>query len=171
MATTRESGRSIPWIHLLFFCSGFPALIYQIVWQRALFAIYGLNIQSVTIVVSGFMLGLGLGSLAGGALSRSRRLTPVSLFAAAEFLTGILGAVSLNLFHRIAEFTAGKSLVQTGLVSFCVIVLATLLMGATLPLLVEHFVRTSHNVGASVGALFSSTILALPSHAFSRQPG
>src|SRR5713226_3538210 len=154
MATTRESGRSIPWIHLLFFCSGFPALIYQIVWQRALFAIYGLNIQSVTIVVSGFMLGLGLGSLAGGALSRSRRLTPVSLFAAAEFLTGILGAVSLNLFHRIAEFTAVKSLVQTGLVSFCVIVLATLLMGATLPLLVEHFVRSSHNVGASVGALY-----------------
>jgi hypothetical protein len=43
---------------LLFFCSGFPALIYQIIWQRALFAVYGLNIESVTIVVSGFMLGL-----------------------------------------------------------------------------------------------------------------
>ena len=28
----------------LFFCSGFPALIYQIVWQRALFAIYGVNV-------------------------------------------------------------------------------------------------------------------------------
>ncbi|MGC1650350.1 MAG: hypothetical protein WA741_31390, partial [Candidatus Sulfotelmatobacter sp.] len=25
----------------LFFCSGFPALIYQIVWQRVLFSIYG----------------------------------------------------------------------------------------------------------------------------------
>lgn len=28
----------------LFFCSGFPALIYQIVWQRVLFAIYGVNV-------------------------------------------------------------------------------------------------------------------------------
>jgi len=28
----------------LFFCSGFPALIYQIVWQRVLFSIYGVNV-------------------------------------------------------------------------------------------------------------------------------
>ena len=77
----RRQQKPMPWIHVLFFCSGFPALIYQIVWQRALFAIYGLNIQSVTIVVSAFMLGLGLGSLAGGVLSRSSRLSPVAWFA------------------------------------------------------------------------------------------
>jgi hypothetical protein len=40
----------------LFFLSGFPALLYQIVWQRPLFAIYGVNIESVTVVVSAFML-------------------------------------------------------------------------------------------------------------------
>ena len=154
MVNTQNSGRHIPWIHLLFFFSGFPALIYQIVWQRALFAIFGLNIQSVTIVVSGFMLGLGLGSLAGGALSNSKRLSPVMLFAIAELLTGIFGAVSLKLFHRIAEVTAGKSLLETGLVSFSVIVLSTLLMGATLPLLVEYLVRSSKNVGSSVGSLY-----------------
>lgn len=150
----RRSGQHFPWIHSLFFCSGFPALIYQIVWQRALFAIFGLNIQSVTVVVSGFMLGLGLGSLAGGALSNSRRLAPVTLFAMAELLTGIFGAVSLTLFHRIAEITAGKSLLETSLVSFFVIVLSTLLMGATLPLLVEYLVRSSQNVGSSVGSLY-----------------
>src|ERR1700735_1254939 len=104
MVKRHNLGRPIPWLHLLFFCSGFPALVYQIVWQRALFATYGLNIQSVTIVVSGFMLGLGLGSLAGGALSSSRRLAPIMLFAVAELLTGIFGAVSLRLFHRIGEF-------------------------------------------------------------------
>ena len=52
--------------YLLFFLSGVPALLYQIVWQRALFTIYGVNIESVTIIVTIFMLGLGLGSLAGG---------------------------------------------------------------------------------------------------------
>ena len=51
---------------VLFFFSGFPALIYQLTWQRALFRIFGVNIESVTIVVTAFMLGLGLGSLAGG---------------------------------------------------------------------------------------------------------
>ena len=31
--------------YVLFFVSGFPALLYQIVWQRALFTIYGVNIE------------------------------------------------------------------------------------------------------------------------------
>jgi MFS family permease len=55
--------------YVLFFLSGFPALLYQIVWQRALFTLYGVNIESVTMIVTVFMLGLGMGSLAGGWLS------------------------------------------------------------------------------------------------------
>ena len=159
MEQGRRSGRPITWIHLLFFCSGFPALIYQIVWQRALFAIYGLNVESVTIVVSGFMLGLGLGSLVGGRLSNSRWLAPVKLFALAELFTGIFGIVSLKLFHRIAEFTGGTSPLETRLIGFLVIVLSTLLMGATLPLLVEYSVRSSQNVGSSVGGLYYANCL------------
>jgi hypothetical protein len=159
MKKGRRSGRPITWIHLLFFCSGFPALIYQIVWQRALFAVYGLNIESVTIVVSGFMLGLGLGSLVGGKLSNIRRFAPVKLFALAELFTGIFGIVSLKLFHRIAEFTAGKSPLEIRLIGFFVIVLSTLLMGATLPLLVEYSVRSSQNVGSSVGGLYYANCL------------
>jgi spermidine synthase len=72
------------WIFVLFLASGIPASIYEIVWQRSLFAIYGINIESVTIVVSAFMLGLGLGSLWGGALSRSPRFSPIRLFAVAD---------------------------------------------------------------------------------------
>jgi spermidine synthase len=51
---------------ILFFFSGFPALIYQLTWQRSLFRIFGVTTESVTIVVTAFMFGLGLGSLAGG---------------------------------------------------------------------------------------------------------
>jgi predicted membrane-bound spermidine synthase len=154
VAGARFRKERIPWVPILFFCSGFPALIYQIVWQRALFAIYGINIQSVTIVVSAFMLGLGLGSLLGGALSKSRRLPLVKLFSIAELGTGAFGLVSLKLFHRIAEVTAGSSLLLTGIVSFSLVVLPTLFMGATLPVLVEHLVRTSKNVAYSVGLLY-----------------
>src|SRR4051812_42511887 len=64
--------RQMPLIYVFFFFSGFPALLYQIVWQRALFTIYGINIESVTMVVSAFMLGLGLGSLLGGMVSAKR---------------------------------------------------------------------------------------------------
>ena len=55
---TSFTTKSVP---VLFFFSGMPALIYQIVWQRVLFYIYGVNAESVAVVVSAFMLGLGLG--------------------------------------------------------------------------------------------------------------
>jgi len=158
-ARAQRRREPVPWIHILFFCSGFPALIYQIAWQRALFTIYGLNIQSVTIVVSAFMLGLGLGSLAGGALSKIERVPLVVLFAIAEFGTAAFGTSSLKLFRWIAEFTAGSSPLMTGLSSFSLIVMPTLLMGATLPLLVEHLARSSQNIGSSVGGLYFANTL------------
>src|SRR5437899_4320689 len=92
---------------VLFFCSGFPALIYQLTWQRALFRIFGVNIESVTIVVAAFMLGLGLGSLAGGWLSRRRDIPLLPLFATIELMTGAFGLVSLAIFDRVGEFTIG----------------------------------------------------------------
>src|SRR5437588_361195 len=142
------------WIYLLFFASGLSAILYQIVWQRALFSLYGINIQSVTIVVSAFMLGLGLGSLAGGAFSQSKRFSPVALFAVAELGTAIYGLGSLNIFHFVARSTLAKPLWITGTVSFVLVLVPTMLMGSTLPLLIEHLVRGSRNVGGSVGALY-----------------
>src|SRR5581483_7741354 len=110
---------------LLFFLSGFPALIYQIVWQRALFTIYGVNIESVTMVVTGFMLGLGLGSLLGGELSK-RHLPLVALFGVAELAISFLGLASLRIFHLAALYTAGASQLQTGLISLLLVLLPTL---------------------------------------------
>src|SRR6266852_5189645 len=80
---------------VLFFFSGFPALIYQLTWQRALFRIFGVNIESVTIVVTAFMLGLGLGSLAGGRLSTRRGIPLLPLLAVIELLTAAFGILSL----------------------------------------------------------------------------
>jgi predicted membrane-bound spermidine synthase len=142
------------WLYPLFFLSGFPALLYQIVWQRTLFAIYGVNIESVTVVVSAFMLGLGLGSLAGGRISRNPRAPLLLLFAGAEFGIAGYGLASLPLFHRVAAFTAGAPALATGLLAFALVVIPTILMGATLPLLVAHLVRISGNVGRSVGILY-----------------
>ena len=90
---------------VLFFFSGFPALIYQLTWQRTLFLIFGVNIESVTIVVTAFMLGLGLGSLAGGWLSKRPGIPPLPLLAAIELLTGIFGVMSLTIFDMVSDLT------------------------------------------------------------------
>ncbi len=144
------------WIYyVLFFLSGFPALLYQIVWQRALFTLFGVDIESVTIIVSVFMLGLGLGSLAGGRLSARPGIRLLAAFGAIEISVGAFGAASLWIFHRVAAFTAGTSLFATGLAAFALLLVPTLLMGSTLPLLSEYFVRRTGNVGESLGLLYA----------------
>jgi predicted membrane-bound spermidine synthase len=141
--------------YLLFFLSGFPALLYQIVWQRTLFTLYGVNIESVTMIVTIFMLGLGMGSLAGGWLSARKGVRLLLAFGLIEFSVGTFGAASLWIFHRIGSFTAGASTTATGCIAFALLLVPTMLMGSTLPLLVEHFVRRTGNIGESVGLLYS----------------
>ena len=101
------------WIRVLcvlFFLSGFPALIYQLVWQRALFRILGVNIESVTIVVTAFMLGLGIGSILGGWLSRITKLPLLLMLASIELLTGLFGLLSLQIFEYVGGIVLGASL-------------------------------------------------------------
>ena len=65
----------------------------------------------------------------------------------------------MKVFHWAANFTAGSTTLETGLVAFALVLLPTMLMGATLPILVSHTVRISHNVGRSVGALYAANTL------------
>jgi predicted membrane-bound spermidine synthase len=138
---------------VVYFLSGFAALVYQVVWQRSLFALFGINSESVTVVVTAFMLGLGLGSLAGGVVSRTR-VPPLVAFAAAELGIATFGAASLVLFHRVGEATVLWPAPAVATVTFLLLLVPTLLMGATLPLLTAHLVRRDPNVGKAVGALY-----------------
>jgi len=44
----------------------FQALTYQTIWQRGVVCHLRINAEPVTVVVSAFMLGLGVGRLLGG---------------------------------------------------------------------------------------------------------
>src|SRR5580693_7277521 len=138
----------------LFLFSGMPALIYQVVWQRVLFSIYGVNAESVAVVVSAFMLGLGLGSLLGGWLSARFSRQGILLFGLAELGIAIFGLFSLRIFRWTAVYTAGANLPSVLIFSLALLLIPTILMGATLPILVEHLVRRSGRVGASVSRLY-----------------
>ncbi len=157
--STPESGDTTPalaerLIPILFFFSGFPALIYQLMWQRALFVIFGINIESVTIVVTAFMVGLGLGALLGGALARLRSVPLLLLLALIEALIGAYAVVSLGLFEWTGDAVIHLPLAATAAVAFGLILVPTLLMGATLPVLVGYLARRWRNVGRTVGALY-----------------
>jgi spermidine synthase len=159
-ATNQAAARKAPLafgtrvLCVLFFFSGFPALIYQLTWQRELFLIFGTNIESVTIVVTAFMLGLGLGSLAGGWLSKRPALAPLPVLAAIELLTGAFGLFSPAIFAKASAFTVGLSLPATAAGALALVIVPTLLMGATLPLLVGYLARRSGQIGGAVGLLY-----------------
>jgi spermidine synthase len=145
---------SLGWLSFLFLVSGFAALIYQITWQRALFTAFGVNIESITVVVSLFMLGLGLGSLAGGLLSRRWPDKAPLLFFACEAGIGLFGVVSLPLIEAVSRATLHGSLSEVSLAVFALLGVPTVLMGATLPILVTHLDRRLKSVGQSVGLLY-----------------
>jgi spermidine synthase len=150
----------------VFVLSGISALIYQIVWQRMLLMIYGSNVESVAMVVSAFLMGLGIGSLLGGWLSEHEKLPLVLCFSAAELGIGAYGLVSVDLFHRIGSMTGTASPAMTGVLAFALVFLPTLLMGATLPLLVAHQVRVCGSVGESVSWLYFVNTLGAALGAF-----
>lgn len=146
-------------LHVVFVLSGAAALFYQLIWQRTLLIIYGSNSESVSLVVTAFMVGLGLGSLAGGKLSVIARLSPVLCFSAAELLIGVYGFFSLGLFHWVGNLTLGVNLLGTGVLAFLLVFIPTSLMGATLPLLVAFRINSTGDTGRSVSLLYFANTL------------
>ena len=142
------------WIGPAFFASGFAALIYQVVWQRVLFANFGINIEAVTIVVTAFLAGLGVGSLIGGRVSVRKPELLLMAFGIVEISIGVYGFTSVQLFRWLAEFASGMTQASSGALTFTLVLVPTVMMGFTLPLLVSFVVRENRNVGFSVGQLY-----------------
>lgn len=141
----------------VFFCSGFAALLYQVIWQRMLVLFAGGDIHSVTIIVSAFMAGLGLGSLAGGHVAdRVAPRTTLWLFVGAELAIGVFGllseAVYYDVLHTRLAFLSGSPL-GTGLL-FVSLLWPTFFMGAALPLLARGLMSSVAAAGSVVGALY-----------------
>jgi predicted membrane-bound spermidine synthase len=141
---------------VLFFLSGMSALIYQVIWQKLLFSAFGTNIQSVAIIVSTFMLGLGLGALMGGIVSERFKNNQILFFILIEFCIGIFGFLSYDLIRYVSDTFLNYPLYVVGIVSFALLLIPATLMGATLPILVEFLFKRLANVGLSIGKLYFS---------------
>src|ERR1700759_5539884 len=58
------------WYFAFFIISGFCGLVYEVVWVRLAMASFGVTTALVSLVLSIFMAGLGLGSWGAGVLTR-----------------------------------------------------------------------------------------------------
>jgi predicted membrane-bound spermidine synthase len=104
------------WYFAFFLVSGFCGILYELVWMRLAMAQFGVTTALVSIVLSMFMAGLGLGSWGAGALVRKRgqqmSLPPLLLYAFAELAIGIsalIVPIEFSWGHRILARMAAQS--------------------------------------------------------------
>lgn len=138
----------------LFFASGFAALTYQIAWQRALFGWYGVDLDSVSAIVSIFMLGLGVGALAGGWMADRWPNHRLVVFSVIEGLIALFGFFSLDIIDGAGAVFFNQPLPVIVGLTFLVFLVPTCAMGATLPVLVTELTSRTGNVGSSTGQLY-----------------
>jgi predicted membrane-bound spermidine synthase len=161
---------------LVFFASGFAALLYQIIWQRLLTFFGGADVYSVTIIVSAFMGGLGFGSLAGGYLAdRLSGRGRLFAFAACELAVALFAAFSTEIYYDLLYIRLGAwDVPRAGLAAiiFAVTLWPTFFMGMSLPLITTALTRDARHparwvpllygwntLGAACGSLVASFVL------------
>jgi len=152
---------SVSGIRGIFFVSGMAALIYQVTWQRKLISLLGADGQSVTVIVAVFLGGLGCGALLGEKLaSRISGRQGIIFFCAIEAAIGAFGIFSLHWLEWIGTQTeAALSPGQLVVAAAAALALPTVLMGMTLPVLVETLKEKVPKLHENVGRLYALNAL------------
>jgi spermidine synthase len=151
----------------LLFLSGFAALVYQVLWMRDLAIVFGNSAHAAAVDLAVFFGGLALGA-ALFARFAPRLTNPLRAYGLLEL--GIAGSALLffalldaytwiyaPLYQRLADTPALLILVK-GALAAGVLGLPTVLMGATLPAMVQHDSRHpawlygTNTAGGTVGA-------------------
>jgi len=170
----------VNWFFLFFFLSGYCSVLYELVWLRLSMAQFGVTTAMVSIVLSVFMAGLGLGSWVSGswvsgswASGRWLRLRgdgpqfpALRLYAMMELLIGVSAIVvpyelgwgrtvleRLELSSSPAYYSASGIWVACTLVPWCA------LMGATIPVGMRAIRQTlPTEAGRSFSYLYTANV-------------
>lgn len=158
-----------PWaLYAIFFLSGWAALIYQVLFSKQLTYVFGSMSTATNTVLATYMGGMALGTWIGGAMSQ-RVKRPVAVYAMCEAGIAIYCAASPFVFRWVqaiyVAMAAGDTPDAAGLLpvrlllgASCLIV-PTVLMGMTLPLLAQFFEQRKSALGAAVGRLYAANTL------------
>lgn len=175
------------WYFAFFVISGFCGLVYEVVWVRLAMASFGVTTALVSIVLSTFMGGLGLGAWGAGLLTRRIRVAngprTLRLYCLAELIIGSSAFVvprelklGRDLMLHMGNLGAWQSsryyLVATVWVVITLIPWCTCL-GSTFPLLMSvirqtrpsaseqsfSFLYAANVLGALLGTLMSAFVL------------
>jgi spermidine synthase len=141
--------------------SGATALVYQSLWMRSLGLVFGNTTDAVAVVLATFMGGLALGGLAAARWPAAR---PLRAYAWVEIGIGVAALLTWPLLKALpAAYAALAALVPlegmadvAGRAVFAAAVLLppTVLLGATVPLVVEHRTRGGADLRKALARLY-----------------
>ena len=147
--TTYPSFR-VSWVaYACLFASGAASLVYELIWFRHLTLVFGASLYALSAVLCAFMMGLAGGAwIMGRVLARdSIKMEPGKLIRVYGLLEGLIGLyalcfpIGLSLLEKLYPLIlpeSGQVGLSVHLLEFFLSTLlmfpATLLMGATLPL-------------------------------------
>ncbi|WP_437323851.1 fused MFS/spermidine synthase [Sorangium sp. So ce381] len=133
-----------PLVAALFFVSGATGLLYEVAFSKLLAYVFGATAYAVSTVLAAFMGGLALGAHLGGRHAASAR-RPLVVYGALEAIVGAICAVSPFLFEaltsayvavaRAAPDSLALLTAARAALTALVVVVPTVAMGATLPVL------------------------------------
>ena len=148
--------------------SGAAALGYEVLWTRNLGVTLHSTTYSFTLILTAFLCGIGLGSfLYGRYLQRSRR--PVFLFGAIQATVGVYALALIHFFRVMPNLAAeviqpweadwATMIALQLLMCFLVMLVPTLLLGCTFPLVSRICVAGAEGLGKTVGSVYAVNCL------------
>ncbi|MBN1361585.1 MAG: fused MFS/spermidine synthase [Sedimentisphaerales bacterium] len=160
---------------LVYLVSGVCSLIDEVVWLRLLKLIIGNTVYASSVVVSVFMGGLAIGAaLMGRICDRIRK--PLRTYARIELaitISVLLSPTALRLADTFyvwlwRTFHPGQNVVifWQALLSALVLLVPTVLMGSTLPLLARFVTSVEKETGPLVGRLYALNMLGAAAGTF-----
>lgn len=144
--------------------SGAAALIYEIVWHRALTNMIGGNVYSTSVLLAAFLAGLAIGGRWSGH-RLTQRQDHVRIFGLLQLAIGFFGVATLfiirnlrpvyaGLFYLLRDNFAVFSVAQMVLV-FLIMLVPTSLMGAGIPVVIEAWSLRVKDAGKNAGDIYS----------------
>jgi spermidine synthase len=160
---SHKSFGATPFLFALYFISGFNALLYQVAWQRMLGLFSGSDVRSVTIIVASYLLGLGLGNLLGGSISdRLTNQKCVIVYGCCNLGIAAFALASRFIFYDLLflrlQYLAQSLPVTLGIV-FLSLLIPTVLMGISLPMLSKAVNRSAEGAASLIGWLYGFNTL------------
>ena len=151
-----------------FAVSGFCGMTYEVAWTRVLSLIIGSSVYGVTTILATFLLGIGLGSLLCSGLAAQGRCRPFHLGLLLVFI-GLSSFGTMLLFGRLPYWflacyrRIGESydllLLANFALSLVVMLVPTVLLGMTFPVVVGVCARDIRALGTRVGEAYCANTL------------